>query len=201
MRSRRALVIGVTGQIGSGKSTAAEMLASFGGTIVDADQISREIVRDNPKLLGKLVAEFGPEILTATGRLSRKRLAAMVFPSSGAVRTLNRLIHPYILKEMRSQIAALSIAKKAVIVDAPLLFGSSLEKQVDFVLVVHTSRAIRLARLTDRGIDRYQAKAREVAQLPFAELRRRADRVVLNSGTMVALETKLLQIWKRLIGN
>jgi len=195
MRSKR-LVIGVTGQIG--KSTAAQILASFGGEVVDADLISRQVVKNSHRLLSTLTKRFGKDILTPTGRLSRKKLAEHVFPSPDAVKQLNRLVHPYVLREMRRRIADLISRGRPAIVDAPLLFGSGLEKQMDYVLVIHASLAVRMSRLADRGFTASQVKARQAAQLSYTELRSRADKVILNSGSKSALGSKLRKFWVEL---
>jgi dephospho-CoA kinase len=197
MRSKH-LVLGVTGQIGSGKSTAAKILASFGGGVVDADLISRQVVKDNRGLLSKLAKAFGHDILTPTGRLSRKRLAERVFPFPAKVKKLNRLVHPYVLKEMRHQIADLAKRGTPAIVDAPLLYGSGLEKEMDYILVIHASSAVRMKRLADRGLSASQVKARQAAQLSYSQFRSRADQAIMNSGSIPLLESKLKTTWSKI---
>ncbi|MDH4156948.1 MAG: dephospho-CoA kinase [candidate division Zixibacteria bacterium] len=98
------MLIGVTGQIGAGKSTAAAILKSFGAAVVDADKIGRQVVDDNPPLLRWLVRAFGDRILNRRGNLDRRRLAALAFENDASGQRLNQLVHPYLLKELHRQV-------------------------------------------------------------------------------------------------
>ncbi|MCK4460699.1 MAG: dephospho-CoA kinase [candidate division Zixibacteria bacterium] len=186
------MIIGITGLIGSGKSTAARILAEHGAALIDADKIAREVIELYPALLKKLVRQFGGSILMPSGRLRRKKLAALAFAGEQATRQLNRLTHPYIVREIRKQTKRALRQSSFVVIDAPLLLGSAIEKDMDLILVIHAGEEIRLKRLLKRGMTATDAHRRMRTQLPFTEFRRRADRLILNNGSLISLEKKLL---------
>ena len=186
------MIIGITGLIGSGKSTAARILAEHGAALIDADKIAREVIELYPALLKKLVRQFGGSILMPSGRLRRKKLAALAFAGEQATRQLNRLTHPYIVREIRKQTKRALRQSSLVVVDAPLLLGSAIEKDMDWILVIHAGEKVRLQRLVKRGMAATDAHRRMRTQLPFTEFRRRADRLILNNGSLISLEKKLL---------
>ena len=192
------MVIGLTGQIGSGKSTAAKMLAGMGAAVIDADQIGRDVVENSPGLLRQLVAAFGTEILDRRGKLKRRKLAALAFVDAESRDRLNRLVHPHLLRELRRQVKAAARKNRVVVIDAALLLYWGMDKEVDLVLVVHAGRDIRLERLRARGISPEDARAREKAQLPYSEFRTRADRLILNNGSPDDLKRKVTVFFDRL---
>ena len=193
------MVIGITGQIGSGKSTATEILKKAGALVVDADMIGREVVEDNPAVLKKLVKQFGEGIVTPKGKLKRKALASLAFASNAGRDKLNAIVHPYLLKELRRQVKEKQKQAKLVIVDAALLLDWGLDKSIDYVIVIHASKEERFKRLKARGISREDAQARQSRQLPFAEYKKRADKVIHNNGTQEKLKEKLLVVIKKLM--
>ncbi len=190
------MFIGITGQIGSGKTTAAKILASFGAVVIDADRIGREVVDRSAPLRKRLAGQFGQEILTASGKLSRKKLAQLAFANDAAKKQLNRLVHPFLLKELQRQMKELAKRHDVVVIDAALLLDWELDRSMDLVLVVHASKENRLKRLTARGMSKADVLARQKAQMPFSEYRKRADCVVLNNGSIDKLQSRLYQIWK-----
>ena len=193
------MLIGVTGQIGAGKSTAAAIFKSFGAAVVDADKIGRQVVDNNPVLLRRLVRTFGDRILNRRGNLDRKRLAALAFENDASGRRLNQLVHPYLLKELHRRVKQASTRHEVVIIDAALLLDWNLDRQVDMTLVIHTSRARRLALAKKRGIAPADARARQRRQLPYSEYRCRADVVILNNGSKDDLHRKLGDFWRRVV--
>ena len=193
------MYIGVTGQIGSGKTTAAKIFASFGAVVIDADTIGREVVDRSVPLRKKLARQFGGEILTPSGKLSRKRLARLAFADEAAKQRLNRLVHPFLLKELRRQMKELAKRHNVVVIDAALLLDWELDRQMDVVLVVHASEETRLKRLAARGISKEDALARQKAQVPFSEYRKRADYVVFNNSTVGKLQAKLQRLYKKFV--
>jgi len=185
------MLIGLTGQIGSGKTTAAKIFKKLGAVVIDADLIGREVVDESSPLLKNLVKAFGSEILDKNGRLKRKKLASIAFATKENHIRLNELVHPYLLRELRLRTRKALKENELVVIDAALLLDWGLDKEMDRVLVIHTSLEKRLARLAARGISRADALARQKAQLPFREFQRRADRVILNNGTTQDLERKI----------
>ncbi|UCD64043.1 MAG: dephospho-CoA kinase [Candidatus Zixiibacteriota bacterium] len=192
------MVIGITGQIGSGKSTAAKFFKSHGAAVIDADRIGRQVVEGSRALLKQLVKSFGAEILTRLGNLSRKKLASLAFNDERSKRKLNRIVHPYLLKELNRQLAALSRQYEIVVIDAALLLDWNLDRLVDIVILVHASEKLRLGRLARRGISKADARARQKRQLTYAQYRARADFVVFNNDTPQKLHSKLRKILRRI---
>jgi len=185
------MLIGLTGQIGAGKTTAARILAGIGAHVLDADQIGRQVVDESKQLRSKLAHRFGKEILDRNGQVKRKKLAGLAFASEGSKKALNGLVHPYLLKELRRQMKGAIRKHKLVVVDAALLLYWNMDREVDRVLVIHASEKTRFERTATRGISKSDALARQKAQLPYNEFRRRADRIILNNGTREELRAKL----------
>lgn len=193
------MYIGVTGQIGSGKTTAAETLAYFGAVVIDADRIGHEVVDKSIPLRKRLANQFGSEILTPSGKISRKKLARLAFANEAAKRRLNRLVHPFLLKELRRQMKELAKRHDVVVIDAALLLDWELDRQMDLVLVVHTSDKKRLKRMIARGFSKEDVLERQRVQLPFAEFQNRADIVLLNNNTVLRLKVRLRFIWDEFV--
>ncbi|MCX6835491.1 MAG: dephospho-CoA kinase [candidate division Zixibacteria bacterium] len=192
------MLIGLTGQIGAGKSTASRTMARLGAAVIDADQIGREAVECSTALRRKLAQAFGAQIIDARGQIRRKKLAALAFADRKANATLNSLVHPYLLKELRRRVKGLLRTNSVVVIDAALLLYWDMDREVDFVLVIHASRTERLKRLKSKGLSPDKALARERAQLPYREFQERADRVILNNGTPRDLERKVAHWYRRL---
>jgi dephospho-CoA kinase len=190
------MIIGITGMIGSGKSTAARILKSLGAEVIDADQIGREVVEDDPRVLHRLARQFGDGILTRSGKLDRAALASLAFADESSRKQLNTIVHPPLLRRLKSEMKQLSKKHDLLVVDAALLLDWCLDRLVDVVVVIHAAQPTRLARLKKRGIDRRDALARQRRQLPYAIYRKKADFVVFNRGTERQLETKLRDILK-----
>jgi dephospho-CoA kinase len=192
------MIIGLTGQIGAGKTSAAQFLKSLGAAVVDADRIGRQVVEQSGPLRSKLARAFGTGILDGRGHLRRKKLASLAFQDQISRDRLNALVHPYLLKELRRQVKTASKTHEVVVIDAALLLHWGMDREVDFVLVIHAGQEIRLERLKKRGISRHDGLARQRAQLPFREFQRRADRVILNNRNLPDLKRKIRRLWHRL---
>lgn len=185
------MLIGLTGLIGSGKSTAAGILKSLGAAVVDADRIGKDVINSNPPLLRKLQKAFGNQIAREDGRLNRRRLAAAAFVDDSSRKKLNNLVHPYLLKELWRQVREKSKSHEVVVIDAALLLEWGLEKKCDFTILVHTTRTRRIERLLGRGMILKDIKAREKQQMPLAEFRKRCDYVLSNNGSVTKLRQAL----------
>jgi len=196
-----AFLLGITGQIGSGKSTAARILKSYGGIVVDADVIGRQVVDGSPQLLAMLAKQFGSDILSRSGKLDRRKVAARAFVDDKSRNALNRIVHPYLLKELCRQVEEARQSNAFVIVDAALLFDWDFDCKLDLSLVIHTSYETRLARMEAKGFDPADVQARMKMQLPFAVFRSRADHLILNNGSLRDLERKLSKFFKKFIQN
>lgn len=174
------MVLGLTGGTGAGKSTVAALFAQRGWTVIDFDQISREVCVAGSPCLAELAQAFGEEILQPDGSLNRKKLGAMVFGDAGALRILNEITHKYIIEDARQKMAG----GGNFLLDAPLLFDAGLETWCDKVLCVTADDAIRIARITARdGISRESALARIKSQAAQEELVKKSDFVIENNGS------------------
>jgi len=195
----RATKVGLTGQIGAGKSTVAAVFRSKGAAIIDADAIGKSVVTANPPLLRRLTRAFGKEILHPSGSLNRGRLASLAFASSESTSKLNGLVHPYLLRELRRQIKHFSRSHRVIVVDAALLHLWRLEREMEFTIVVSTPRAERLDRMKIRGISRADAQRRDRTQLSLVQMKRRSDVVLRNHGSKRDLQHQALRIWQEYI--
>ncbi len=193
------MIIGLTGKIGSGKSTAASVLAEEGAIIVDADRIGREVVSDNKTLLRRLVRRFGEGILTPSGDLKRKEVARRAFSDRTAKTDLDQIVHPHLLKELRKQVRQAKRGGRTVVVDAALLLDWQYDRECDCVLVIHSKLETRIKRMKKRGFDRAQIIAFNRRQLPFSEYRERSDKVIHNEGSARELRDKVRR-WYRSLG-
>lgn len=179
-------IIGLTGPSGAGKGYVAAIFASYGVPSIDTDVVYHELTTPPSACLDELTACFGKQILTPSGTLNRRALAAIVFaPGAGeALAGLNRITHRHVLAEVRRRCGELDAAGCcAVLVDAPQLFESGFDAECDRVLVVLAPRDIRLSRIMERdGLERARAEARLNAQKPDDFFREHADGVIVNDG-------------------
>jgi dephospho-CoA kinase len=190
-------LIGLTGGIGSGKSTVARMLAARGAALVDADLLAREVVERGTPALAELAAEFGPSVLLPDGRLDRPALGAIVFADAARRERLNAITHPRVGALMQERVAeALRSDAPLVVVDVPLLFEGSRQSQFEGVLLVWVPAELQLRRLVERdGMGEDEARARIAAQMPIDGKRALATWVIDNSGTPAATQEQVDAWW------
>ena len=187
-------MVGLTGGIGSGKSTVAELLARRGAIVVDADAIAREVVEPGMPALAKLVERFGPQILRADGSLDRGALAARAFVTDETRKDLEAITHPAIGEAFLARVAA--APKDAIVVhDVPLLVESTRGFDYGAVIVVEAPLEVRLTRLEARGVPRDDALRRISLQASDEERRAVATWVIDNSGDRAALDTQIDAVW------
>ena len=185
-------VFGLTGGIGSGKSEVARRLRERGLPVVNADQLARLAVVPGSPGLARIVAEFGAEVLTASGELDRARLAQRVFSNSDARRALDAIVHPIVRELAATQFAALAEQSEPLACyEVPLLYEVGLEKTYTPVVVVSAPAALLRSRLATRdGLSAAQMDARIAAQMPLNEKVRRADYVIDNDGSLAELHAR-----------
>jgi dephospho-CoA kinase len=190
------LLVGLTGGIGSGKSTVARLLQEKGATVVDADEAARDIVEPGQPALAALVDRFGPGILLTDGRLDRAGLARIAFGDEESRLALNGITWPAIVDRFSERIAA-APDDAIVVCDAPLLAegGPGREREFAAVIVVESPRDVRLARLEARGIARDDGERRMAAQASDDERREFATYVLDNSGDLEALARQVDEVW------
>ncbi|MFE1960418.1 dephospho-CoA kinase [Streptomyces sp. NPDC059479] len=192
------LRLGLTGGIGAGKSEVSRLLTGYGAVLIDSDRIAREVVEPGTPGLAAVVAEFGPEVLTADGRLDRPKLGAIVFADQDRLRALNAIVHP--LVRARSAELESGAGPDAIVVhDVPLLVENGMTGLFDLVVVVDASPETQLDRLVrQRGMAESEARDRMAAQATREERRAVADVVIDNDGPLERLESRVREMWKEL---
>lgn len=186
-------LVGLTGGIGSGKSTVADRCAARGWPVVDADAIAREIVEPGEPALTELAERFGERVLDADGALDRPALARLAFADAEGRAALDAITHPRIAERLTARIVGLRDAldpPEVVVLDHPLLVESDVSARVDAVVVVLADEEVRVRRLVDqRGLDEADARARIRAQTDDATRRAVADHVLVNDADRATLAT------------
>jgi len=191
------LMVGLTGGIGAGKSTVANMLTARGAVVIDADAIAREVVEPGMPALAELVERFGPEILRPDGSLDRAALAAVAFVDDETRKELEAITHPAIGAEFLRRVAE-APADAVVVHDVPLLVESRRGFEYGAVIVVEAPLEVRLDRLEARGVARDDARRRIELQATDEDRREVATWVVDNSGDVGHLEKQVGEIWSEL---
>lgn len=189
-------VLGLTGGIASGKSTADHFFQKQGLPLIDSDQIAHQILTPGQEGYNLVVKKFGSGFLTATKEIDRRRLGQTVFSDQSCLQTLNDITHPLIFREIQHRIAQNKrIKQPLVIVDAPLLFETGGQSYCDQTLLIAVPEQIQLERLQTRdGLDEAEALKKIHSQMPLAQKEKLADYVVTNTGTISELENKLAQL-------
>ncbi|MFN2431606.1 MAG: dephospho-CoA kinase [Gemmatimonadota bacterium] len=199
------LTVGLTGNAGSGKSTVAEVWREQGVLVIDADALGREAVDEDRDLRRALAIEFGDEVLEPsanadTGALRRDELARRAFATPEAVRALNRIVHPPLLRLLERRLAeARATNPRLVAVDAALIFELGTEERFDRIVLVTASPEARRERLRRRGVHEAALEGLMASQIPDAEKESRADLVVRNDGSLAALRSAALDVLARLL--
>jgi dephospho-CoA kinase len=194
------LTIGLTGNIGAGKSTVAKLLVAHGAYLVDADQVAREVVEPGAPAYQALIDRFGAGILDADGRIDRPKLAEVAFADAGTVADLNAIVHPAIGVAMIEGKDAHRGTGDIVVMDIPLLKEFHNEMlALDAVIVVDVAPEVRMERLvTQRGMTEEDVTARMAAQPSRAERLEGADYVIDNSGDADHLAAEVDRVWAEL---
>jgi dephospho-CoA kinase len=195
------LLIGLTGNIGSGKSTVAQLLSERGATIIDADVLARRAVEQGTSAYTAIVERWGTSILAADGLIDRGALRRIVFSEPQELEQLNTIVHPEV---ERMRIALVEQARqrgdRLVVCDIPLLFERNLTPGYDRIVLVDAPRPVRLERLVrERGLRETEAMAMIVAQMPAELKRARADYVIDNAGTLTQLDQRVTEVWSALV--
>ncbi|MGX7680342.1 dephospho-CoA kinase [Jatrophihabitans sp. DSM 45814] len=193
-------IIGLTGGIGSGKSTVSGRLAELGATIIDADQLARDVVEVGTPGLAKVVERFGPDILTADGSLNRPKLGKLVFGDEKALADLNAIVHPLVKIRMDEKIAAVPPGNQ-IVYDVALMAENNMWGDYEAVIVVETPLELRLDRLVERGLSREDAMSRIANQATDDERRALATVVVDNSGSLAQLRDNVDKAWAELLAS
>jgi dephospho-CoA kinase len=192
--------VGLTGGVGSGKSTVAQALAAHGAVVIDADALAREVVEPGTPGLAAVVAEFGPEVLGSDGALDRPRLGALVFADPVRRAALEAIVHP-LVRRRAAELEAAAPAGALVVHDIPLLAETGQAATFDAVLVVDVPPEIQVERLVrDRGWSADDAAARIAAQASRDERLAVATHVIDNTGTREDLRQRVAEVFDELTG-
>ena len=195
-------IIGLTGAIGSGKSTVSNYLKEKGAMIIDADKVARQVVAKGEPALNQVVHVFGKDILNTNGNLDRRALGRIVFANEEKRHCLNQLLHPYILKEIEKLLVQFKQNPhlKISVIDAALLFETGLDQQTNQVWYVEADPAVRTNRIMERdGISRIEAEQRISAQ-PGQDANKGKSHVVLdNNGSINHLKKQIDHYMRKLL--
>lgn len=193
------LKVGLTGGIASGKSTVTGYFHELGVPIIDADEIAREIVKPGSEGLSRLVTAFGPGILRSDGYLDRRQLRQKIFSNAEERERVNRLLHPLVRQQIQKALNKISEAPY-VLIAAPLLFESGLDKDMDRLVVVDCDETTQIHRLLHRdNIDLEEARLAMKAQMDRQKRRERADDVIDNNGSLKSLKTQVEKLHRRFL--
>jgi len=199
MTARRVL-IGLTGNIATGKSAVGRMLAELGATVIDADRVAHEVMEPGGPAFAGVVDAFGPEILTPGGTIDRRTLGDIVFRDPAALARLEAAVHPAVILEVGRRIAAAEAA--VVVVEAIKLIEAGMHRAYDALWVVTAPREVQIERLVrERGLTHDEAALRVDAQPAQEEKAALADRVLVNDGTPAQLRARVRAAWQQLPGH
>ena len=194
------LLVGLTGNIASGKSTVGRLFSEFGATLIDADVLARAAVVPGSEALRQIVAEWGEEILAPDGTLDRSALRQRVFGDADELAVLNSIVHPEVERLRGEQVdAARGRGDRIVVCDIPLLFEKRLTEHFDCIVLVDAPRPLRLERLVrERDLPEEEAMAMIAAQMPAELKRARADIIIDNDGPLDRLAARAAEAWAQL---
>ncbi|HEX9897460.1 MAG TPA: dephospho-CoA kinase [Dehalococcoidales bacterium] len=193
-------VIGLTGGMGSGKSTVSQLLAEFGTVIIDADTVGHEAYQPNTKTWQELIAAFGQQILAPDRSIDRKKLGAIVFGNPEQLERLNHIVHPRMFEMMKERIEQYRRqGVKVVVLDAAILFEANWTPLVNEIWVVVASEPVVVARARARtGLPEEQIRSRLSSQMPVEEKVKKANVIIHNDGTFEDLRAKVRELWAAL---
>ena len=194
------LIIGITGNIASGKSRVAQRFQEKGCSLIDADKVAHELYATNRGLLQQLSGQFGPEVLHPDGTLNRRRLGAQVFGDPESLSALNRIVHPHLLVAVRERIFSALRVFNRVVLDAALIVEWGIRSEIDFLVLVTAPDPQRLNWLMERdGLTRIEAEQRLFTQMPDSEKRNLADAVIENNSGVSDLNQKAEAVWESIM--
>ena len=192
------LLVGLTGGIGSGKSTVARFLGEHGAVILDADVFARDAVRAGSEAFEAVVRRFGDEVVGPDGELDRPKLASIVFADRAALADLEAIVHPEVRRMIADRIQAELDTDHVVVLVNPLLIEMGAHRDCDVVVVISADPETQVARTVARGMDEADVRARLAAQLPIEERARAADVLLDNEDTLERLEAEVAVLWASL---
>ena len=194
------IIVGLTGSVGTGKSTVTHLFRELGAYIIDWDELARDVIRPHLRAWKEIVEYFGKDFLNEDLTVNRQKLAEMVFSDKEKVAKLNQIVHPEVFKEderITNEIKSLD-RDALVIKDIPLLFEITRPIFVDKIVVVSASEQTQLRRLEEKGMSREDARSRIKSQLPLKEKIKSADFVINNDGPLEETKKQVEEIYSLL---
>lgn len=189
--------VGLTGGIGAGKSTVADLFAQRGAVVIRADELARQVIEKSTSGFDQVVSRFGKNILDANGEIDRAKLAAIVFSDQKSLTDLENIIHP-LVREKSSQIMNEQTPETIIVNEIPLLLEKAMQPLFDFLVIVISSEKNRLARLINSGFTKEQVLARMSKQVDDETRKASADFLIVNDGNLDQLEVDVEKIWQTL---
>lgn len=195
-------VIGLTGNIASGKSVVSQFLKEFGAEVIDLDSLAKSLQDSNYLgVIDKIKQTFGDKVILYDNILNRKLLAKIVFHDKEQLKKLNDIMIPVLTEKLISEIEKhKKMGTEFLVLDAAILFEAGWDKLADITIVIYTPKELQLKRLIEREqIDEFEALARIKAQMPIEEKIKKANIVIENTGTIEELKEKVMEVWKKKI--
>jgi dephospho-CoA kinase len=189
--------VGLTGGIGAGKSTVADLFSKRGAVVIRSDELARQVIEPQTPGFKQVTSRFGNEIVNDEGNIDRAKLAQVVFNDDGALKDLENIIHP-LVRERTNQLMSEQTSETIIVNEIPLLLEKKMESLFDFLVIVISSEKNRLERLLQRGVSEDQAKARMAKQVDDQARKAAADFLIVNDGNLDQLDADVQKIWQTL---
>ena len=189
--------VGLTGGIGAGKSTVADLFSQKGAVVIRSDELARQVIEPQTPGFQQVIDRFGKEFVNSEGYIDRAKLAQIVFQDDAALKDLENIVHP-LVRSKTNQIIDQHTSETIIVNEIPLLLEKKMESLFDFLVIVISSEKNRLERLAQRGLTTEQAKARMAKQVSDDERKAAADFLIVNDGNLDQLEADVEKIWQTL---
>jgi len=192
------MIVGITGSVGTGKSTVSRMFEKKGAVRIDADALAHEAVEKGKAPYRLVIRFFGKEILRKDGFIERKKLAKIVFKNRKKLKALNGMVHPYVIRRIKEEIRRLSRRRKngCIVVEVPLLHESRLMEMFDHIITVSCRSAVQKERWLKRGWKLKELKERGASQLPLSYKKEHSDFIIDNSERIQDTKVQVSHIWE-----
>ena len=189
--------VGLTGGIGAGKSTVADLFSQKGAVVIRSDELARQVIEPQTPGFQQVIDRFGKDFVNAEGYIDRAKLAQIVFKDDAALKDLENIIHP-LVRSKTNQIIDQHTSETIIVNEIPLLLEKKMESLFDFLVIVISSEKNRLERLAQRGLTTEQASARMAKQVSDDERKAAADFLIVNDGNLDQLDADVEKIWQTL---